>query len=69
MAKVPLRIVGIGRNIELRVVSFITRARQASDDVVFIDTGSEDETAILVEEVGCKLLRSEKEDILLFAQR
>jgi len=64
VAKVPLRIVGIGRNIELRVVSFITRARQASDDVVFIDTGSEDETAILVEEVGCKLLRSEKEDIL-----
>ena len=64
MANVPLRIVGIGRNIELRVVSFLTRARQATKDVVFIDLGSEDETAILVEEVGCTLLTCEQDDIL-----
>ena len=64
MANVPLRIVGIGCNIELRVVSFLTRARQATDDVVFIDLGSEDETAILVEEIGCKLLKCENDDIL-----
>jgi len=68
VANVPLRIVGIGRNIELRVVSFLTRARQATDDVVFIDLQSEDETAILVEEVGCKLLTCEDEDILSIAQ-
>ena len=64
MANVPLRIVGIGCNIELRVVTFLTRARQATNDVVFIDLGSTDETAILVEEVGCKLLTSENSDIL-----
>lgn len=64
MANVPLRIVGIGCNIELRVVSFLTRARQATDDVVFIDLGSKDETAILVEEIGCKLLTCENDDIL-----
>ena len=64
MAKVPLRIAGIGRNVELRVVSFLTRARQATDDVVFIDLGSDDETAILVEEVGCQLLTSSDSDIL-----
>lgn len=64
MANVPLRIVGIGRNIELRVVSFLTRARQATEDVVFIDLGSEDETAILVEEVGCTLLTCEQDDVL-----
>ena len=67
MANVPLRIVGIGRNIELRVVSFLTRARQATDDVVFIDLHSEDETAILVEEVGCKLLTCDEDDILSIA--
>jgi len=67
VANVPLRIVGIGRNIELRVVSFLTRARQATDDVVFIDLHSEDETAILVEEVGCKLLTCDEDDILSIA--
>lgn len=64
MANIPLRIVGIGCNIELRVVSFLTRARQATEEVVFIDLGSEDETAILVEEVGCQLLKCEHPDIL-----
>ena len=39
-------------------------SRQATDDVVFIDLGSEDETAILVEEIGCKLLTCENDDIL-----
>lgn len=68
MTKAPLRIVGIGCNIELRVVSFLTRARQSTDDVVFIDLGSDDETMILVEEIGCKLLTSEKSDILSIAQ-
>ena len=68
MANVPLRIVGIGRNIELRVVSFLTRARQATDDVVFIDLHSDDETAILVEEVGCKLLTCDEDDILSIAK-
>ena len=68
MAKAHLRIVGIGRNIELRVVSFLTRARQATDDVVFIDLGSEDETAILVEEIGCGLLTSEDSDIQSIAR-
>lgn len=68
MAKVPLRIVGIGRDIELRVVSFLTRARQATEHVAFIDLGSEDETAILVEEVGCSLLTSESSDIVSIAR-
>jgi len=68
VAKVPLRIVGIGRDIELRVVSFLTRARQATEHVAFIDLGSEDETAILVDEVGCSLLTSESSDIVSIAR-
>ncbi len=68
MTKAPLRIVGIGHNIELRVVSFLTRARQSTEDVVFIDLGSEDETTILVEEIGCRLLTCEKSDIISIAR-
>ena len=59
MVKGTLRVIGIGQDIELRVVSFLTRARQVTDDVVFIDLGSEDETKILVEEIGCTLLETD----------
>ena len=48
MVKGTLRVIGVGQDIELRVVSFLTRARQVTDDVVFIDLGSQDETKILV---------------------
>ena len=64
MVKGTLRVIGVGKDIELRVVSFLTRARQVTDDVVFIDLGSEDETKILVEEIGCKLLEADSNDLL-----
>ena len=64
MVKGTLRVIGIGQDIELRVVSFLTRARQVTDDVVFIDLGSEDETKILVEEIGCTLLETDENNLL-----
>ena len=64
MVKGTLRVIGVGQNIELRVVSFLTRARQVTDDVVFIDLGSEDETKILVEEIGCTLLETDENNLL-----
>ena len=64
MVKGTLRVIGIGQDIELRVVSFLTRARQVTDDVVFIDLGSEDETKILVEEIGCTLLETDDNNLL-----
>lgn len=64
MGKGTLRVIGIGQDIELRVVSFLTRARQVTDDVVFIDLGSEDETKILVEEIGCTLLETDENNLL-----
>ncbi|MDC3317115.1 hypothetical protein OAV29_02600 [Candidatus Poseidoniaceae archaeon] len=64
MVKGTLRVIGVGQDIELRVVSFLTRARQVTDDVVFIDLGSEDETKILVEEIGCKLLETDENNLL-----
>ena len=64
MVKGTLRVIGIGQDIELRVVSFLTRARQVTDDVVFIDLGSEDETKILVEEIGCTLLETDDNNLV-----
>ena len=63
MVKGTLRVIGVGQDIELRVVSFLTRARQVTDDVVFVDLGSEDETKILVEEIGCTLLETKENDL------
>ncbi len=56
VAPVPLRIVLIGGDIELRVVSLIVRAREIADDVVLLDLGSNDSTVELAEEVGCTAL-------------
>ena len=56
VADIPLRIVLVGKDIELRVVSLIVRAREIADDVVFLDLGSNDTTVELTEEVGCQTL-------------
>ncbi len=56
VADIPLRIVLVGKDIELRVVSLIIRAREIADDVVFLDLGSNDSTVELTEEVGCQTL-------------
>ena len=68
VVKGTLRVIGVGQDIELRVVSFLTRARQVTNDVVFIDLGSEDETKILVEEIGCKLLETDERNLLNISQ-
>ena len=56
VADIPLRIVLVGRDIELRIVSLIVRAREVADDVVFLDLGSNDTTVELAQEVGCTSL-------------
>ena len=50
--KVPLRrVVLIGENIELRIVSLVVRCKEVAKDVILFDTGSTDETIQLAEEV------------------
>ena len=50
--KVPLRrVVLIGENIELRIVSLVVRCREVAEEVILFDTGSTDETIQLAEEV------------------
>ena len=56
--KVPLRrVVLIGENIELRIVSLVVRCREVADEVVLFDTGSTDETAQLAQEVQSPVVR------------
>jgi len=58
--KVPLRrVVLIGENIELRVVSLVVRCREVAEDVVLFDTGSTDETTQLAEEVNTQVVHYE----------
>ena len=49
------RIVLIGRDIELRIVSLVVRCREVADDVILFDTGSNDETVELAQEVDCSV--------------
>ena len=56
----PLRrVVLIGENIELRIVSLVVRCREVAEDVVLFDTGSTDETAQLAEEVDTQVVHYE----------
>ena len=50
------RVVLLGRDIELRIVSLIVRCREVANDVVLFDTGSNDETVELATEVGSKVV-------------
>ena len=56
VARRKLRIVLIAKDIELRIVSIIVRAREGSDEVILLDHGSTDSTAEYAAEVGCKVL-------------
>ena len=56
VARRKLRIVLIAKDIELRIVSIIVRAREGSDEVILLDHGSSDSTAEYAAEVGCKVL-------------
>ena len=47
------RVVLIGQDIELRIVSLVVRSKEVASEVVLFDTGSGDETIQLAEEVGC----------------
>ncbi|MDA8843160.1 hypothetical protein N9O19_02485 [Euryarchaeota archaeon] len=56
VAQRKLRIVLIAKDIELRIVSLIVRAREGADEVVLLDLGSSDSTAEYAAEVGCTVL-------------
>lgn len=56
MSKGLKRIVLVGRNIELRVVSLVVRCREVADEVLLFDSGSNDETVELADEIQCEVV-------------
>ena len=62
MTSQDLRLIYVGSNIELRIISLLVRAKEISQDVVFVDTGSTDRTIEFAEEFGCKVIEYFGED-------
>ena len=56
-----LRIVYVGKDIELRIISLLVRGQEISQEVVFVDLGSNDSTIELAEEFGCRVLNYGKQ--------
>jgi len=56
-----LRIILMARDIELRLVSLVVRAREGASEVVLMDLGSNDSTVEYAQEVGCEVLHFNNE--------
>ena len=56
VARQKLRIVLMARDIELRLISLIVRAREGADEVILLDLGSNDSTVEFAQEVDCDVL-------------
>ena len=56
-----LRIVYVGKDIELRIISLLVRGQEISQEVVFVDLGSNDSTIELAEDFGCQVLNYSKQ--------
>ena len=54
-----LRIVLMGKDFELRLVSLVIRARELADDVVLLDLGSSDSTIEMANKVDCRVINHE----------
>ena len=52
-----LRLIYVGCNIELRIISLLVRAKEIAQEVVFVDTGSSDRTIEFAEEFGCVVMK------------
>ena len=59
-----LRIVLMGKNFELRLVSLVVRARELGDEVILLDLGSVDDTIQMAGKVDCRVI-SHQGDILV----
>ena len=59
-----LRIVLMGKNFELRLVSLVVRARELAEEVVIIDLGSEDDTIKMANKVDVRVINHEKDIVV-----
>ncbi len=56
MTSKNLRVIYVGRDLELRIISLLVRANEIAEEVIFVDAGSNDRTIELASEFGCKIL-------------
>ena len=56
-----LRIILMGKDIELRIISLIVRSQEISESVVYLDLGSSDSTVSLAKDFGCQILEYNSE--------
>ncbi len=59
-----LRIVLMGKDFELRLVSLVVRARELGDEVILLDLGSSDDTIQMAGKVDCRVINHQG-DILV----
>lgn len=59
-----LRIVLMGKNFELRLVSLVVRARELAEEVVIFDLGSEDDTIKMANKVDVRVINHEKDIVV-----
>ena len=58
-----LRLIYVGRDIELRIISLLVRAQEVAEEVILIDMGSTDRTVDLSNEFGCQVLNYNDDDL------
>ena len=63
MTSQDLRLIYVGSNIELRIISLLVRAKEIAEDVVFVDTGSTDRSKEFAEEFGCNVIHYAGNDL------
>ena len=58
-----LRLIYVGRDIELRIISLLVRAQEVAEEVILIDMGSIDRTVDLANEFGCQILNYNDDEL------
>ncbi len=56
-----LRIVLMGKDFELRLVSLVVRARELAEEVLLLDLGSDDSTIEMAGKVDCRVINHQGE--------
>tara|TARA_B100000003_G_scaffold208463_1_gene228848 strand:- start:325 stop:1176 length:852 start_codon:yes stop_codon:yes gene_type:complete len=57
-----LRLIYVGSNIELRIISLLVRAKEIAQEIAFVDTGSTDRTIEFAKEFGCNVMEYSGDD-------
>ena len=58
-----LRLIYVGRDIELRIISLLVRAQEVAEEVILIDLGSTDRTVDLANDFGCQVLNYNDDEL------